>query len=146
MTNSSHNLHRSLFCDGQTRTACGLKSPFRMKFVMADRDRLRHRCGTSNDCCPSLSDKLLPKTYIAVLSARADPKRLSTGTSVLCKPLSFRVLLSPQLGNDPGIGVNRSRKLHRGINAVKVWGTNFSSSQSNMTEAVRAIGVPFKTR
>jgi hypothetical protein len=79
--------------------------------------------------------------HIAVLSARADPKRLSTGTSVLCKPLSCRVLLSPQLGNDPGIGVNRSRKLRRGINAVKVWGTNFSSSQSNMTEAVRAIGV-----
>ena len=51
---------------------------------MADRDG-----GTGSvtvvvrkDGCPSLSDKLLPKTYIVVLSARADPKRLSTGTSV----------------------------------------------------------------
>jgi hypothetical protein len=36
---SSRNLHRSLTCDGQTRTACGLKSPFTMGFVLADRDR-----------------------------------------------------------------------------------------------------------
>jgi len=41
---SSRNLHHSLICDGQTRTACGLKSPFTMRFVMANRDR-SHRCG-----------------------------------------------------------------------------------------------------
>jgi len=81
---SSRNLHYSLICDGQTRTACGLKSPFTMRFVMADRDggtgsvtvvvRLTMvvRASLTNFC----------QKHIAVLSARADPKRLSTGTSV----------------------------------------------------------------
>src|SRR4029077_7029380 len=81
---SSRNLHRSLFFDRQTRTACGLKSPFTMRFVMADRDG-----GTGSVTVvvrltmvvrASLTN--FGQKHIAVLSARADPKRLSTGTSV----------------------------------------------------------------